>query len=134
VRQLSYLALLAGCLAGTASLEIFLRTRVYARPLRLVLTLAPVVALFYCWDVYAIAAGHWDFDPSTTTGVRLPGAVPIEELLFFIVVPVCAVLTLEAVRAVKGWQVGDEPVPPSPSPADGEEHAGGTRQPGGAGG
>jgi hypothetical protein len=29
--------------------------------------------------------------------------------LFFVVVPVAAVLTFEAVRAVKGWPVGDVP-------------------------
>jgi lycopene cyclase domain-containing protein len=113
VRQFSYLAVLAGCLAGTAPLEVFLHTRVYVRPLRLVLTLLPVVAVFFCWDLYAISAGHWDFDPASTTGALLPGDVPLEELLFFIVVPVCAVLTLEAVRAVKGWEVGDEPTPPA---------------------
>jgi hypothetical protein len=40
--------------------------------------------------------------------VLLPGRLPIEELLFFIVVPICSVLTLEAVRAVRGWPVDDE--------------------------
>ncbi len=39
----------------------------------------------------------------------LPGRVPLDEVLFFLVVPVAAVLTLEAVRAGKGWRVGDEP-------------------------
>jgi len=40
------------------------------------------------------------------------GNVPIEELLFFLVIPTCAVLTLEAVRRTKpAWHVddGDEP-------------------------
>jgi lycopene cyclase domain-containing protein len=115
VRQLGYLAVLAACLVGTAPLELFLRTRVYARPLRLALTLAPVAAVFFCWDLYAISAGHWAFDPGRTTGLRLPGAVPVEELLFFLVVPACAVLTLEAVRAVMGWKVGDEPAGSGPA-------------------
>jgi hypothetical protein len=30
--------------------------------------------------------------------------VPVEELLFFVVVPTCAVLAFEAVRRVKGWR------------------------------
>ena len=30
----------------------------------------------------------------------LPGGLPVEELLFFVVVPVCAVLGFEAVRKV----------------------------------
>ena len=38
----------------------------------------------------------------------MPGRVPVEELLFFVVVPVCAVLAHEAVRAVRGWPGGDE--------------------------
>lgn len=115
MRHLGYLAVLAACLIGTAPLELFLRTRVYARWPRLLVTLLPVVVVFYSWDVFAIAHGHWDFDPASTTGVRLPGRVPVEELLFFVVVPVCAVLTFEAVRAVKGWPVGDEP-PQRPEP------------------
>jgi len=102
-----YLLVLAGCLLGTLPLELVLHTRVYARPLRLLLTLAPVVAVFAVWDLLAIRAGHWAYDPRQVTGVRL-GALPLEELLFFLVVPVCAVLTLEAVRAVKHWPVGDE--------------------------
>lgn len=102
-----YLAVLAGCLLGTLPLEFVLHTRVYARPLRLLLTLLPVVAVFSIWDVLAIRARHWAYDPRQTSGVVF-GDLPLEELLFFVVIPVCAVLTLEAVRVVKGWPVGDE--------------------------
>jgi lycopene cyclase domain-containing protein len=107
VRPYSYLLVLLACLVGTAPLELFLGTRVYARWRRLALTLLPVLVVFVTWDLLAIRAGHWDYDPSQTTGVAL-GALPLEELLFFLVIPICAVLTLEAVRAVKGWKVGDE--------------------------
>ncbi|CAJ63714.1 MULTISPECIES: lycopene cyclase domain-containing protein [Frankia] len=125
MRHLSYLAVLAGCLLGTAPLELFLGTRVYARPRRLLLTLLPVVAIFAAWDVYAIAAGHWTFDPRSVTGVRLPGHLPLDELLFFLVVPVCAVLTLEAVRSVRGWPAGDEPAGDEPAGDEpGEDAAG----------
>ena len=106
--QLVYLAVLAACLLGTLPLELVLRTRVYGRPLRLLLTLLPVLVVFVVWDLLAIRAGHWTYDPEQTTGILL-GDLPLEELAFFLVIPVCAVLTLEAVRAVKGWRVGDEP-------------------------
>lgn len=109
MRHLTYLAVLAFCLIGTAPLEIFLRTRVYRRPLRLVLTLLPVVVLFVAWDLYAIVQGHWTYDKAQTTEVLLPGRLPLDELLFFVAIPICAILTLEAVRTVKGWTVGDEP-------------------------
>lgn len=108
MRHLAYLAVLAFCLLGTLPLEVVLGVRVYRQWRRLLLTLVPVVAVFVVWDLYAISAGHWDFDPEQTTGLVLPGGVPIEELLFFVVVPTCAVLAFEAVRRVKGWPGGDE--------------------------
>ena len=40
----------------------------------------------------------------------LPGGLPLEECLFFLAVPVAAILTFEAVRARRpGWRFGDEP-------------------------
>jgi lycopene cyclase domain-containing protein len=98
VRHLLYLAVLLGCLAGALWLEPTLRVGVLRRWRRLLLTLLPVVVVFTAWDLAAIAAGHWTFDPAQTTGVLLPGGLPLEELLFFLVVPVCAVLGFEAVR------------------------------------
>jgi lycopene cyclase domain-containing protein len=107
--RLTYLLILGGCLIGTAPLEIFLHTRVYARWPRLALTLVPVALVFSAWDVAAIAAGWWHYDRGYLIGVRLPGRLPLEELLFFLVIPTCAVLTLEAVRARKPhWLIGDE--------------------------
>jgi len=108
VRHLAYLAVLAVIVLGTLPLEPVLGVRVYRQWRRLLLTLAPVVAVFVAWDLYAIAAGHWDFDAAQTIGVVLPGDLPLEELLFFVVVPVASVLALEAVRRVTGWPVGDE--------------------------
>ncbi len=108
MRHLSYLAVLAFCLVGTLPLELWLGVRVYRQWRRLLLTLLPVVAVFVVWDLSAIAAGHWTFDPEQTTGVVLPGELPVEELLFFVVVPVCSLLSFEAVRKVRGWPAGDE--------------------------
>jgi lycopene cyclase domain-containing protein len=107
MRHLSYLGVLLFIMVGTGWLEVVLRTHVYRRWKRLLLSLAPVVAVFVAWDLYAIARGHWTFDPARTTGVLLPGDLPLDELAFFVVVPVAAILTLEAVRSVKGWPVGD---------------------------
>jgi len=100
--------MLAFCLLGTLPLELWLGVRVYRQWRRLLLTLLPVVGVFLVWDLYAIAAGHWDFDSTQLLGVVLPGGVPLEELLFFLVVPTCALLAFEAVRRVKGWPAGDE--------------------------
>jgi lycopene cyclase domain-containing protein len=109
LRLLTYLGLLAACLLGTLPLELVLRTRVYARPRRLVLTLVPVVVPFVTWDLYAIHHHQWTYDLKRMSTVLLAGHLPLEELVFFVVVPLCSILTLEAVRAVRGWTVGDEP-------------------------
>jgi lycopene cyclase domain-containing protein len=102
VRHLTYLAVLAGCAAGALWLEPALRVGVLRRWRRLALTAVPVAALFVGWDLAAIHAGHWTFDPGQLIGVWLPGGLPLEEVLFFFVVPVCAVLGYEAVRQVLG--------------------------------
>ena len=108
MRHLAYVGMLAFCLLGTLPLELWLGVRVYRQWRRLLLTLLPVVLVFVVWDLYAIAAGHWGFDSSQLLGVVLPGGIPVEELLFFVVVPTCALLAFEAVRRVKGWPAGDE--------------------------
>jgi lycopene cyclase domain-containing protein len=106
--RFAYVGVLVLVLLGTGWLEVLLRTRVYARWRRLLATLVPVVAVFCLWDLYAIASGHWTFDVTRTTGVVLPGGLPLDEVLFFVVVPIASLLTLEAVRSVKRWEVGDE--------------------------
>jgi lycopene cyclase domain-containing protein len=108
VSQFSYVAVLAFVIVGSIWLEVVLRTRVLVRPRRLTLTIIPVLAPFLLWDAYAISQGHWWFDESRILGLYLPGDIPVDELLFFIVIPFASVLTIEAVRSVKGWTVGDE--------------------------
>ena len=107
--HLTYLLILLACIVGTLPLEFVLGTHVYARWRRLALTLLPVVVSFGGWDVIAIAHHDWHYDARYLLGVTLPGRLPLEELLFFLVIPTCAVLTLEAVRARKPhWLIGDE--------------------------
>ena len=109
MRHLAYLSVLAGCLLAALWLEPVLKVNVLRRWRRLVLTVVPVVIVFVLWDLAAIAAGHWTFDPAQTTGVLLPGGLPLDEVMFFVVVPVCAILGFEAVRAVLRRPAGDEP-------------------------
>ena len=106
--RLAYLAVLSGCLVAALWLEPVLRVRVLRRWRRLALTLVPMLVIFVGWDLAAIAAGHWSFDPAQTVGVEFPGGLPLEEFLFFVVVPVCALLGFEAVRTLLRWPAGDE--------------------------
>jgi lycopene cyclase domain-containing protein len=110
MRHLTYLAVLAGCLLGALWVEPVLHVHVARRWRRLAITLAVVVVIFGGWDVAAVTAGHWRYDPAQTLGVRLMGHLPLEELLFFLVIPFAAILGFEAVRAVRGSAApaGDE--------------------------
>lgn len=97
--HLVYLALLAACLAGTLPLELVLHVGVCRRWRRLAATVLHVLVVFGGWDVLAVHLGLWSYDGHYLVGLTLPGRLPLEELLFFVVVPVCAVLTYEAVLA-----------------------------------
>ena len=91
---------------GSFWLEVFLKVGVLKQFKRVVLAIAPVAFLFIAWDKYAIASGHWYFDKAQILGISGPFGIPLEEYLFFIVVPIAALMTIEAVRTVKKhWQV-----------------------------
>lgn len=105
----TYAALLAGCLVVTAPLELVLGARVYARWRRFLLAVLPVFVVFVAWVLYAIDQGHWYYSARLTLDVRLPGGIPVEEVLFFVVVPLCSVLAFEAVRRVTKWDAGYPP-------------------------
>jgi lycopene cyclase domain-containing protein len=73
-----------------------------------VLTIGVIVIAFGGWDIAAIHAGHWWYDSAQILDVRLPGRLPLEELLFFVVVPLCTICGFEAVRSVRRTPAGDE--------------------------
>jgi lycopene cyclase domain-containing protein len=106
VRHLTYFAILLACLIGTLPLEFLLDTRVYARWRQLALTLLPVAVVFTAWDLWAIHTDTWWYDTRYLLGATLPGHLPLEELLFFLVIPTCAILALEAVMARRpDWRI-----------------------------
>ncbi|ORW94257.1 lycopene cyclase [Mycobacterium sp. IEC1808] len=94
-----YLIVLGLCLAITAPLELF-GAGVYRQPRRLARAVIPVAAVFLVWDAVAVANGVWAYNCEYITGLHIPFGVPIEEVLFFLVIPVCAVLTYNAVTTI----------------------------------
>jgi len=94
-----YLIVLAACLLITAPLEMF-GPGVYRQVWRTAGAVLPVAAVFVIWDAVAIAAHVWTYNPLFVTGFELPFHIPIEELLFFIVIPLCGLLTYNAVDTI----------------------------------
>ena len=94
-----YLILMGACLAVSAPLEL-LGARVYRQPARLARAVLPVAAVCLIWDALAIAGRVWTYNPRYVTGARLPFRIPVEELVFFMVIPVCGILTYACVLAI----------------------------------
>lgn len=105
--SLTYLAVLGFIVFGTSWLPWATGAKVWCKVRRLALSLLAPFTVFMAWDVYAVRRGHWSFDTQRVLAFRFLG-LPVEELLFFVVVPLASVLTLEAVRAMRDWKVGDE--------------------------
>ncbi|MGI9163114.1 MAG: lycopene cyclase domain-containing protein [Mycobacterium sp.] len=95
-----YLLLLGGCLLITLPLEIF-GAGVYRQPRRLVRALAPVALVFLVWDAIAISLHVWHYNPRYVSGINVP-FMPLEEFLFFLVIPLCGLLTYSAVSTILG--------------------------------
>lgn len=91
---------MAACLVVTLPLEVILRARVYRRLPTLLWALVPVVLVFSVWDIGGISRQHWTYNPRFVTGIHLLLGMPLEELTFFVVVPICGLLSYEAVGQV----------------------------------
>ena len=88
MREYTVLAVLS--VLGTVGLEVvWLRTGIFRTA--------------QYWIAMGIVRGHWSYSDRYTTGILLPLDVPLEELVFFVVIPVCGLLTYEAVGTVLGW-------------------------------
>ena len=102
MRSGQYLMVLAFCAVVTLPLEFVIGARVWRQPGRLFRAVLPPLVNFLAWDLWAAADEQWRFSDSLTTPLRLPFGVPIDEVLFFVIVPICGLLTLEAVRILSG--------------------------------
>jgi lycopene beta-cyclase len=109
--RFQYLLLMALCVLITLPLELVLGARVWRSPRRTAIALAPGLAVFVLWDLWATATGTWGFSDQYTVGLRFPGGMAVEELAFFTVIPICALLTLEAVRNLLGRRRSADPAP-----------------------
>ncbi len=97
-----YAGYLAFILAGTLALQ-----RVFCIPLgfgRVAKTLLAVVVLFVAWDAWAVLRGHWSFNPGFLLGAFV-GNQPVEEIAFFIVVPLFYIVIWEIAKRQAGFEV-----------------------------
>jgi lycopene cyclase domain-containing protein len=99
------MAMLIFTVCGSFWLDFVFKMGVLRRIKRVALSVLPISTLFLIWDAYAISKGHWFFDPEQTLGIYGPFDIPLEEFLFFTIIPLAAIMTIEAVTTVnKHWK------------------------------
>ncbi len=60
-------------------------------------------AVFIVWDIYFTRHNVWWFNKEYVTGYFIAG-LPVEEWLFFIIIPYCCIFIYEVVRAYLKWK------------------------------
>ncbi len=93
----TYLLILAASLAGPLALSFDKKVRFYKNWKFLFPAMMIPAFLYIIWDIYFTSKGVWSFNDQYVTGIQL-GNLPVEEVLFFLVVPYCCVFIYECVR------------------------------------
>ena len=93
----TYFLILIGSLAGPLLLSFDKKVAFYKKWKPLFKSML-LPALFYIvWDIIFTKNGVWSFNENYITGINIVN-LPIEEVLFFFVVPYCCVFIYECVR------------------------------------
>jgi lycopene cyclase domain-containing protein len=92
-----YFLILLACFILTLPLEFVFRAKVYRRPLLAAKSISLPIFVYLAWDVIATHFNHWNFATQHRSSITILG-LPFEEILFFIIIPFCALLTYESVK------------------------------------
>jgi lycopene cyclase domain-containing protein len=93
-----YFAILAGSLLGPLALSFDSRVAFYKKWKYLFAAMLPPAIFYIAWDVYFTEKGVWSFNPAYISGIKLWN-LPVEEVLFFFVVPYCCMFIYECIRS-----------------------------------
>ena len=94
----TYFLILAASFAGPLVLSFDKRVAFY-KNWKHVFSAMIIPALFYAvWDVHFTSIGVWHFNENYITGIKL-FHLPIEEVLFFFIVPYCCVFIYACIRS-----------------------------------
>jgi len=94
----TYFLILAASLAGPLALSFDKKVAFY-KNWKYVFPAMIIPALLYIvWDIYFTEKGVWSFNPAYITGIKLYN-LPLEEVLFFFIVPYCCVFIYACIRS-----------------------------------
>lgn len=106
--QFHYLMVLAFIGMCAVFVNFGFRLRIKSKWKLFFMTDAVILAIYLAWDFWAVAKGSWYFDPEQIMGFYIFGQLPIEEVLFFVIVPLMVVLTYLALIKLSKSSSKDE--------------------------
>ncbi|MEI6649722.1 MAG: lycopene cyclase domain-containing protein [Actinomycetes bacterium] len=106
MRHFSYLGVIAFVAICAIGINLGFRLRINARWRELFLTQCAIVFIYLSWDTWAIARNNWFFDRHQIVNINVLPKVPIEEFLFFLIVPLTTILSYLALLKITGWKKG----------------------------
>jgi len=97
-QNFTYALLLAGSVLAPFALSFDKKVAFYRRWKALFPATLITAAVFIVWDIYFTKHNVWWFNKDFVTGLFIAG-LPIEEWLFFIIIPYCCIFIYEVSRA-----------------------------------
>jgi lycopene cyclase domain-containing protein len=95
--QYTYFIILAASLAGPLALSFDKKVAFYKKWKYFFPALLLPAVLYIIWDIYFTSKGVWHFNENYITGIKLYN-LPVEEVLFFFIVPYCCVFIYECIK------------------------------------
>ena len=96
-KNLTYLLLMLGSLIVPLIYSFEKQVRFYSKLKYLFPAIAFSGAIFILWDIRFTEYGIWSFNPEYVTGFEIVN-LPVEEWLFFLVIPYCCVFIYEILK------------------------------------
>lgn len=97
-QKLTYALLLTGSVALPLALSFDRKVAFFRKWKALFPALAITAAVFITWDIYFTRHNVWWFNKEYVSGIFLAG-LPVEEWLFFLIIPYCCLFIYEVSRA-----------------------------------
>lgn len=94
----TYFLILALSLAGPLALSFDKKVAYHTKWKYLFPAMLLPALLYIAWDMYFTHKGVWWFNEKYITGITI-GNLPVEEVLFFIIVPYCSIFIYECIRS-----------------------------------
>ena len=101
--KFNYLLVLSFIATCAIFIALVFRIRVKGFWRLFVITDLAILVIYLIWDYWAISKKNWYFDGSQILGVKIFGIIPIEEILFFMIVPLTSLLTYLALKKLTKW-------------------------------